>query len=286
MLFLLRETYKFIMAKRFLSLFVIISTFLLFLILGTAILITYQAMSYLQQVRENIRIQAFLETDLTKVDSLRISTILSVMAGVDSFYFKSSQEAFEELRSRFRSEEEIFDEIDPSHLPASFVILPRPYWTRSDLLEAIAEKVSVVEGINDVYYGGRWIRALEKLTGIFLMVSVFVIILIFFTFLFISSHAIRITLNDHRDAIYVLKLSGAPSWKLYLPFRLMGIFYGFMASVLTYLVINGVIYMLRSAGYTLFPFPNYLLLAIIPFGILLGYIASENALRDLSPGHV
>ncbi len=286
MLFLLKETFKFIMAKRFLSLFVIISTFLLFLILGTVILITYQAMSYLQQVRENIRIQAFLETDLTKVDSLRISTILSVLAGVDSFYYKSSREAFEELRSRFKSEQEIFDEIDPSHLPASFVIIPQSYWTRSGLLDAIAKKVSVIDGINDVYYGGKWIKALERLANVFLGISVLVIILIFFTFLFISSHAIRITLNDHRDAIYVLKLSGAPLWKLYLPFRLMGIFYGFVASTLTYFVINGAIYLLRSAGYALFPFPNYLLLSVIPFGILLGYIASENALRDLSPEHV
>ncbi len=279
--FLLKETYKFLAAKKFLSLFVIISTFLLFLILGTAILITYQVNGYLNQVRRNIQVQAFLETDITKLDSLRISTILSSIAGIDSFYYKSSSQAFQELKERFSRDKEIFEEIDPSQIPSSFVIIPQYHWTKSFLLEALSSKVKVVEGISDVYYGGKWISALEKLSTVFLMVSILVIILIFFTFLFISSHAIRINLMDNRDAIYILKLSGAPEWKIYFPFRLMGIFFGFISSLLTYITINGIIYLLKANGFNLFPFPNNLLLVIVIFGILLGYIAAEDALRDI-----
>ncbi len=279
--FLLKETYKFLAAKKFLSLFVIISTFLLFLILGTAILITYQVNGYLNQVRRNIQVQAFLETDITKLDSLRISTILSSLAGIDSFYYKSSSQAFQELKERFSRDKEIFEEVDPSQIPSSFVIIPQYHWTKSFLLEALSSKVKVVEGISDVYYGGKWISALEKLSTVFLMVSILVIILIFFTFLFISSHAIRINLMDNRDAIYILKLSGAPEWKIYFPFRLMGIFFGFISSLLTYITINGIIYLLKANGFNLFPFPNNLLLVIVIFGILLGYIAAEDALRDI-----
>lgn len=282
--FLLRETYKFLWAKKFLSTFVIISTYLLFLTLGTAILITYQINGYLQQVRRNIKIQAFLETDITKLDSLRISTILSSLAGIDTFYYKSSSQAFEELKRRFEKDKEIFEEIDPSQLPSSFVIVPQYHWTRSYLLRAISSKVQVIEGISDVYYGGRWISALENLSTMFLLISVLVIVLIFFTFLFISSHAIRINLMDSRDAIYILELSGAPRWKIYFPFRLMGMLFGFISSLLTYLTINGAIYLMKANGFNLFPFPNHLLLAIIPFGVLLGYISAEDALRDIKHG--
>ncbi|MEO0143372.1 MAG: permease-like cell division protein FtsX [candidate division WOR-3 bacterium] len=281
-MFLISESFRFLFTRKNLSLFVIISNFLLFSILGITTLITYQIFQYLQAVRNDIEIQAFLKPNLSSTDSIRIFTILSSLSGIENIKYKSSKQAYEELLNSYKDYRDVFADIDINQLPSAYIIKPKMHWTKGELLDELSNKIKMLDGIEDVYYGKNWIYALEKLSGIFIIVSIFVLILIFFTFIFISSYAIKIAINDHKLAMEILKLSGIEYFRIYAPFRIMGIFYGFIPSLLTFLFLNGLIYLLKNFGFKLFSFPSLFLITIILFGTIMGILSAENALRENS----
>lgn len=281
-MFLIYETFRYLFSRKSLTFFVIASTFLLFSILGITILFTYQSFQYLNKIRKEIKIQAYLKQNINSIDSLKILTILNSISGIDSIYYKSNKQAYEELLNNYKEYKDIFSSVDVNELPNSYIIKPKFHWTKGLLLEEISKKIKMIDGIEDVYYGKEWIVSLEKISNTFILISIFVIIIIFLTFIFISSYAIKIAINDHKLAIEILKLSGINYFKIYFPFRLMGIFYGLIPSILTFIFLNAFIFILKLFNFKLFPFPNTFLFLIVIFGILIGFLSSENALRENS----
>ncbi|MCS7245525.1 MAG: permease-like cell division protein FtsX [candidate division WOR-3 bacterium] len=279
-MFLLFEAFRFLSLRKSLTFFVITSTFLLFSLLSVVILITYQTFLYLQEIRKDIKIQAFLKPNLSVSDSIRIISILRTISGIEEIEYKSSGDAYAELLNTYREYSDVFSDIDKNELPSSFIIVPKIYWTKGILLEELSNKIKLIDGIDDIYYGKNWIFSLEKLSHIFMLISGFLIILIFLIFVFISSHAIKLAINDHRLAIEILKLSGVDYFRIYAPFRIMGILYGLISSILTYVFLNIVVFMLKYTGFQLFNITSLFPIGIIIFGILLGIISSENALRE------
>ncbi len=280
-MFLISEAVKFLKANKLLTFFVILSTYLLFVILGFFIVASYQVFSYLNYVRKNIYLQAFTETNVSEADKLRISSTLSTLAGIDSISFKSNEDIYRELGEKLKEDRYILDEIDISQLPSAFVIKPKLHWTKYAFLNAIASKVEAIDGIEEVHFGGRWIRGLEVLSRILMFSSMFILAIIFFTFLFISSHAISISIRTHKDAIYILQLFGVDRRRIFTPFVLMGIFYGLVSSTLAYLTLNAAIFIMKQFRFEIFPFPEVFSLSIIPFGVLLGYISTLHTLSGL-----
>jgi len=279
-MFLISEAFRFLLLRKNLTFFVILSTFLLFSILGFTILITYQIFNYLQTIKKDITIQAFLKTNLSPTDSLRILTILNTISGIEKIEYKSNKQAYEELLNNYKDYKDVFSDVDINELPSSYVIKPKIYWTKGILLEELSKKIQMIDGIEDVYYGKNWILSLERLSNILMLISIFLIVLIFSTFIFISSYAIKIAINDHKLAIEILKLSGINYFRIYAPFRIMGLFYGLISSILTYIFINFIILILKNLNFQLFPFPNVFLINIIIFGIVLGILSAENALKS------
>jgi cell division transport system permease protein len=281
-MFLIYETFRYLFSRKSLTFFVIASTFLLFSILGITILFTYQSFQYLNKVKKEIRIQAYLKQNLNSLDSIKILTILNSISGIEEIYYKSNRQAYEELINNYREYKDVFSSIDINELPNSYIIKPKIYWTKSLLLEEISKKIKMIDGIEDVYYGKEWIVSLEKISNAFILISIFVVIIIFLTFIFISSYAVKIAINDHKLAIEILKLSGISYFKIYFPFRLMGILYGLIPSILTFIFLNAFIFILKLFNFKLFPFPNAFLFLIVIFGVLVGFLSSENALRENS----
>ncbi|MEO0202154.1 MAG: permease-like cell division protein FtsX [candidate division WOR-3 bacterium] len=281
-MFLIFEAFRFFSTRKNVTLFVIISNFLLFSILGTTTLITYQIFKYLQTVKKDVEIQAFLKPNLSPVDSIKILTVLSSLESIESIKYKSSKQAYEELINNYKDYRDIFSDLDISQLPSSYIIKPKLHWTKGKFLEELSNKIKMLDGVEDVYYGKNWIFALEKLSNIFIIVSIFLLILIFLTFIFISSYAIKIAINDHKLAMEILKLSGIEYFRIYAPFRIMGILYGFIPSMLTFIFLNLSIYLLKNLGFKLFSFPSLFLITIILFGTFMGILSSENALRENS----
>ncbi len=279
-MFLIYEAFRFLSTRKNLTFFVMMSNLLLLSILGTTTLITYQIFQYLQAIRKDITIQAFLKTNLTPIDSLRILTILNTITGIERIEYKSSKDAYNELLNSYKDYRDVFLDVDPNELPSSYLIKPKLHWTKGNLLEELSNKIKMLDGIEDVYYGKNWISSLEKLSNILIIVSIFVLILIFLTFIFVSSYAIKIAINDHRLAIEILKLSGIDHFRIYTPFRVMGLFYGLVPSILAFLFLNFIIFLFKNFGFELLPFPNSFLLSVILFGTIMGVLSAENALRE------
>lgn len=279
-MFLLSEAFRFLSLRKSLTFFVITATFLLFSLLGIAILITYQTFLYLQEIKKDIKIQAFLRPNLSVSDSIRIISTLKAISGIEKIEYKSSDDAYRELLNTYREYKDIFSDIDKNELPSSFIIVPKMYWTKGILLDELSNKIRLIDGIEDVYYGKNWIFSLEKLSHIFILISGFLVILIFLIFVFISSHAIKLAINDHKLSIEILKLSGVDYFRIYAPFRIMGILYGLISSILTLVFLAITLFFLKYIGFQLFPITSLFSIGIIIFGILLGIISSENALRE------
>jgi hypothetical protein len=139
-MFLIYETFRYLFSRKSLTFFVIASTFLLFSILGITILFTYQSFQYLNKIKKEIRIQAYLKQNLNSLDSIKILTILNSISGIEEIYYKSNRQAYEELINNYREYKDVFSSIDINELPNSYIIKPKIYWTKSLLLEEISKK--------------------------------------------------------------------------------------------------------------------------------------------------
>ena len=214
----------------------------------------------LEQVQMKQGMNVFIWDETTEEQKLQLETEIKALDGVNTVVFKNKQEALEDMKSRFKDNQELMTgyEGENNIFPASFIV------TLTDLnkleeiqteIERIGAKIATAGRagevdleieestirdtiIKNITSSDNTIKTLITIVnGIRMAIGVIFIVLLFVSVMIISN-TIRLTVHARRKEISIMKYVGATNSFIRWPFVVEGIIIGIIAAIITLLIIG------------------------------------------------
>src|SRR3989344_946881 len=196
--------------------------FLTFLTLLLFLLLAIGSQKILQHYESKPQAIAFFKDNTTQSDIQTIQDALKKTDKVTALKFISKEEALDIYRERNQNNPTLLELVTASILPASLEI----YTVSPGDLGAIAEILKKEPVIEEVVVPEDVIQTLTRATSIIRWIGgasvVFLIAFSFLVILMIIGFKIRLK----RTEIEIMRLLGASTWFVRMPFLIEGIFYG------------------------------------------------------------
>ncbi len=269
-------------------------------VVGSTIFLSAILTSTLSQLRDKVDINVYFVRTAAEED------ILALKAKIETFkeiappvVYTSREEALAEFKKRHENDEftlQSIEELGYNPLGASLNIRakdPGQYENIAKFLES-ERKTQIEKGsvlIDKMNYEQNK-GAIDRLSSIinttermgFIIILVFIGISILITF-----NTIRLVIYMSKDEISVMRLVGASTLYIQLPFLVTSAIYGFLAGVVTLIMFYPITLWLGNAtsnflgGFNLFEYytTNFgqIFLIIMFFGVMIGVISSAFAVR-------
>ncbi|MBI3189539.1 MAG: ABC transporter permease [Ignavibacteriales bacterium] len=251
------------------------------LLLGMFYLVSIQASRAVEQIRQQVDVEVFLDESLKKNKLVDVQLQIQAVEGIASAEYFSKEDAAEFFKKEF--EEDINNVLDFNPFPASFKITVKDAFRTAERVEEMQKKLKAIKGVDDVVYRKDMLEFFDSRTkglnsialalGIFLALSAVILV----------SNSIRLTIVARKNSIQVMKLVGATRWFIRAPFLIEGMLIGtlggiFAAGLLFYFVTStkGILpFELTSIVQTTLRF--YLMIIVTGLGLgLLGSLLSAR----------
>ena len=153
-----------------------------------------------------------------------------------------------------------------------------------------AKQIKDLSGVSQVKYGEGMVEELVKIFDTVKKIMVVIVIGLVIVTAFLISNTIKITINNRKRQIEIMRLVGASNSYIKMPFFFEGIILGFIGSIIPVLFsLYGYVYLYDKMNGILFTEvislinPNqvmtHLIITLILIGVIVGAIGSSRAVR-------
>lgn len=248
------------------------------LVFNSFLLVTLNLKKITDDFKSRMEIEVYLKDGLKEKDiSLLYSKLRSIPA-IEEVTFKSKNDALKEMKKYF--DPELLEGLQTNPLPASYLVrLKQPYKIFATM-EKVSSQVKGFEGVEDVEYGGEWVKRIDQTIFVFSLVDIFFGLLIAILVVMIVSGNIRNMINLKRESLEISKLLGADAAFITRPFFLQGLIYGALAGVTSLLLLYLVCRAFSSTFFRIGFLPVNLALIIVLATVLLGGVGSLISVRS------
>ncbi|WP_312830432.1 permease-like cell division protein FtsX [Pantoea anthophila] len=221
---------------------------------------------------------------------------LKQVEGVDNVNYLTREEALNEFRnwSGFGG---AMDMLEQNPLPAVAIITPKLNFQNSDTMQSLRDRVTKVQGVDEVRMDDSWFARLAALTGLVGQIASMIGVLMIVAVFLVIGNSVRLSIFARRDTINVQKLIGATDGFILWPFLYGGALLGFSGAVLSLLLSEVLVLRLQSVvasvatvfGTTFslegFSWDEALLLLLIAaiIGWVAAWLATVQHLRRFTP---
>ncbi|EIB97421.1 MULTISPECIES: permease-like cell division protein FtsX [Pantoea] len=221
---------------------------------------------------------------------------LKQVEGVDNVNYLTREEALNEFRnwSGFGG---AMDMLEQNPLPAVAIITPKLNFQNSDTMQSLRDRVTKVQGVDEVRMDDSWFARLAALTGLVGQIASMIGVLMIVAVFLVIGNSVRLSIFARRDTINVQKLIGATDGFILRPFLYGGALLGFSGAVLSLLLSEVLVLRLQSVvasvatvfGTTFslegFSWDEALLLLLIAaiIGWVAAWLATVQHLRRFTP---
>lgn len=143
----------------------------------------------------------------------------------------SKEEALASLDKGLAGEPSILSGLDGNPLPASFIIKLNDPFQSSAGVKGITERLREMDSVEEIQYGGDWIKRFSVLVSMVRFGGVMFGIVIMFSTLLIVSNTIWLTIQTRTDEIEAMRLEGATTLLIKAPFFIEGVIVGGVGAV-------------------------------------------------------
>ena len=279
--YFIKEVYTSFKRNIWMTLASIFTVVLSLFILGFFSIVILNLNKMADTLESQVQISVYLKDDLSQEEIDETKETLSKIEGLQDIKFTTREEAME----RLGDQQFLLDALDDTNpLPDSFSLTV----TSPQQVKTIADTVVALDSVESASYSQDIINHLFNLTHLIRLIGVALIILLTGAAIFIISNTIRLTVFARRKEIAIMKYVGATDWFIRWPFLLEGICLGFigggLATIFLYIVYNQVTQEIYEAMafFPLIPqhpFINYISLAILVAGIIIGALGSTISLK-------
>lgn len=283
--YFIKEVYTSFKRNIWMTLASIFTVVLSLFILGFFSIVILNLNKMADTLESQVQISVYLKDDLSQEEIDETKETLSKIEGLQDIKFTTREEAMENFKERLGDQQFLLDALDDTNpLPDSFSLTV----TSPQQVKTIADTVVALDSVESASYSQDIINHLFNLTHLIRLIGVALIILLTGATIFIISNTIRLTVFARRKEIAIMKYVGATDWFIRWPFLLEGICLGFigggLATIFLYIVYNQVTQEIYEAMafFPLIPqhpFINYISLAILVAGIIIGALGSTISLK-------
>jgi cell division transport system permease protein len=212
--------------------------FLTFLVLSIFILLAAGSQKIIQFYESKPQAIAFFKDNTSQTDIKAIEDALNQTGKVTSLKYVSKEEALQIYKERNKNNPTLLELVTANILPASLEIST----ANPDDLAPIAEVLKKEPVIDDVLYPADVVQSISKAAKTIRLVggatTVFLVLFSSLILLIVIGFKIRLK----RTEIETMKLLGASTWFIRIPFLLEGITYGLIGAFFGWLVTYGILW--------------------------------------------
>ena len=193
------------------------------------------------------QITVYLEKTLDDDAAARVVGQLQAQ-GVDKVNYLSRDEALGEFRnwSGFGG---ALDMLEENPLPAVAIVVPKLDFQSTEALNTLRDRVTRIQGVDEVRMDDSWFARLSSLTGLVGRVSAMIGVLMVAAVFLVIGNSVRLSIFARRDTINVQKLIGATDGFILRPFLYGGAMLGFSGAFLS-LILSEILVMRLSSAVT------------------------------------
>ena len=283
--YFIKEVYTSFKRNIWMTLASIFTVVLSLFILGFFSIVIFNLNKMADTLESQVQISVYLKDDLSQEEIDETKETLSKIEGLQDIKFTTREEAMKNFKERLGDQQFLLDALDDTNpLPDSFSLTV----TSPQQVKTIADTAAALDSVESASYSQDIINHLFNLTHLIRLIGIALIILLTGAAIFIISNTIRLTVFARRKEIAIMKYVGATDWFIRWPFLLEGICLGFigggLATIFLYIVYNQVTQEIYEAMafFPLIPqhpFIDYISLAILVAGIIIGALGSTISLK-------
>lgn len=283
--YFIKEVYTSFKRNIWMTLASIFTVVLSLFILGFFSIVILNLNKMADTLESQVQISVYLKDDLSQEEIDETKETLSKIEGLQDIKFTTREEAMKNFKERLGDQQFLLDALDDTNpLPNSFSLTV----TSPQQVKTIADTAAALDSVESASYSQDIINHLFNLTHLIRLIGVALIILLTGAAIFIISNTIRLTVFARRKEIAIMKYVSATDWFIRWPFLLEGICLGFigggLATIFLYIVYNQVTQEIYEAMafFPLIPqhpFIDYISLAILVAGIIIGALGSTISLK-------
>lgn len=287
--YLLRESWANMRTNRTTTMVAILTTAFTLACIGIFLLLYVNLRAAAGWLQEDIKIMVYLNDQLAGDALASIEQQLRADRAVAALHFISKEQAMGEFKAQFPSESHLLDGLGQNPLPASFVVTLTPPFRSPEAVKRWSDRIQRIAGVAKVDYNQDWIDALAMVIRSIELVAIGIGVILSAAAVTIIANTIRLTLFARRDEIAILRLIGATTSFIRIPYLLEGAVLGGLGSTLSLLMLKFLYELfrqqMRATGrldgldslIAFFPFS--LCMALVAVGMVLGCAGSFVSLR-------
>lgn len=270
-----------------LSLASISSTAITLIIVGIAILFTYNVNSITKHIEDVLTVVVFIDknVDAEQTEILKDKVKQNSNVLESSFEYKSKDDMKEQLSAN-EDLKNVLNTLDENPLQATIVFKVKDV----KKINETADEVKNIEGVDQVKYGESLASKLVSMLEVIRNACIITVIALIAVTIFLISNTIKITIFSRRQEISIMRLVGTSNTVIKLPFLVEGFILGVIGSIIPVLLtIFGYMFLYDYVGGNLFSDLIILVrpetivytasLVLIIVGGLVGMFGSLNAVR-------
>ncbi len=271
----------------------IILVTLTLLVLSSTIILALNITFVTDTVFQSLRVNVYLEDDLSQSRIDEIKTEIENVGNVNTVTFSSKEDELISLTEGFQDGDVILEYMeDDNPLKNVYIVNLNELATDNEdenAMQIAASEIEKIDGVEDADYGAEqgtdslintldFIKLISNLASLILLViSVFLI-----------TNTVKLTINARRKEIAIMRLVGAKSWYIRLPFIIEGMIIGVIGGIAAYFISTygyGYVINLESITFlrsSLIPADDLStsVLVLVPLiGMLIGSTGSVIAIR-------
>ncbi|MBI3592273.1 MAG: FtsX-like permease family protein, partial [Nitrospirae bacterium] len=254
------------------------------LIITLAVFFLYNIELITNHLPERFSMMVYLKDSLSQEETQNVLNNLKKRADVAASNYISKDEALKELKHTLKDTTYILEGLDENPLASSIELKLKKEFVTAATASRISEEIKKIQGVDNVYYGEKIAEAIHLLKRSVQNISIIIFLTISVGVIFVTYSTVKILFYRKNEEIEILKLLGATSGFIRMPFliegSIIGLFGGILGIVGAFIFYFAVTYRLSVVIPILktLVFPLEILIALPFIGIILGIIGSAIAI--------
>jgi cell division transport system permease protein len=242
----LRESFSGFRRTKVSSTISIMTVCVALVLLGLFTVISVHAQRFLEQLRNQVEVEAFLLEPISTVTIDSLGQTIASFPEVDSVAYVSKADAAEIFRRE--TGDDVYRVLSFNPFPPSFKVHIKDGFKTPRYIQDVATRLHAMSEVDTVIYRKAMLETIDQRAATVHNVGLGLSLLVGLSALILVSNTIRLAIYAKRKLIRTMELVGATRGFIRMPFLLEGIWQGLLGGI----VAAAILYLLITHGVTLF----------------------------------
>ncbi len=185
-----------------------------------------------ERLGKELQIMLYLEQELREKDRSGVRDAVSAMEEVEAVEYCSPKEALRSLEEAMGDAAHVLKGLSENPLPASLEVRLKQPYRNLETIEKLAQDLSEMKGVEDVEYGGGWMKRFFAFISVLRWLALTLGLLLLFASVIVISSTLTLGFYSRKDEIEILRLVGATEGYIRFPFFLESLLQGIGGALL------------------------------------------------------